>query len=102
MAINDGMSKSAAARTFSVSRSTIKVWAARWRDTGGFVPRPRSGRRPHIRVEQYDDLRAQLESAPDALLIEHCQSWKESHGVRLSVAAMHRTIKRLGWTRKKR
>ncbi len=96
------MSKSEASRTFRVARSAIKKWAALRRDTGSFSPRTGTGRPPHIRTEQYEELRAQLEATPDALLVEHCQQWERSHRVRPSVTAMHRAIARLGWTRKKR
>src|SRR5438445_12277924 len=101
-AVDAGMSKSQAARTFRVGLATIKRYAALRRDHGTLAPTPHPGRRPLIRSEQQKEvLRAQLLAHPDAYLDEHCALWEAQTGVRLSTSAMSRTIRRLGFTRKK-
>jgi transposase len=101
-AVDAGMSKSQAARIFDVGLATIKRYAALRRDHGTLAPKPHPGRRPLIRSEQQKEvLRAQLLAHPDAYLDEHCELWEAQTGVRLSTSAMSRTIRRLGFTRKK-
>jgi transposase len=102
-AVAAGMSKCQAARVFGVSRSTIKLYAQRRRETGSLAPTPRVAPRSSlIGPAQQDALRAQLDAAPDAPLATHCAIWEREHGVRVSVSTMHRAIARVGWTRKKR
>lgn len=102
MAVDSGTPKSEVARTFHVHRTTVQRYIAQRQDTGSLAPKPHTHRTPLIKPEQYEDLRAQLEAAPDAVLAEHCETWKRTQGVRLTPSTMHRTIARLGWTRKKR
>ena len=102
-AVDAGMSKCQAARVFAVSRSTIKLYAQRRRETGSLAPTPRSAPRSAvIGPPQQDALRAHLAAAPDATLATHCATWEREQGVRVSVSTMHRAIARLHWTRKKR
>ncbi len=60
--------------------------------------------RPRIgsTVEERCALWWQLEENPGATLNEHRELWERGSGVRVSVATMSRTIRRLGWTYKKR
>jgi transposase len=100
-AVDAGMSKSEAARTFRVGLATVKRYAALRRDYGTLDPKPHPGRPPRIRPEQQEVLWAQLVAHPDAYLDEQCDLWEAQTGQRLSTSAMSRTIKRLGFTRKK-
>lgn len=100
-AVDAGMSKTQAARTFGVGRETIRRYVNQRRDTGTLDPRPHPGRPPTIRPEQREMLWAQLVEHPEAILVEHCALWEAQTGVSISMAAMSREIRRLGWTRKK-
>ena len=100
-AVDAGMTKSQAARTFGVGLATIKRYAALRREQGTLDPKPHPGRPPTIRSEQQEVLRAQLRAHPAAYLDEHCARWDARTGVRLSTSAMSRTIRRLRFTRKK-
>ena len=101
-AVDAGMTKSQAARTFGVGLATIKRYAALRRAQGSLAAKPHPGRPPIIRAEQEkEDLRAQVRAHPAAYLDEQCALWEARTGVRLSISAMSRTIKRLGFTRKK-
>jgi len=100
-AVEFGMTKAAAARTFRVNVSTVKVYMKR-QARGELAAKVSPGRPPRIRRAQYPDLVAQLDASPDATLEEHCQTWEKAHGTKPSITAMHRAIKRCGWTVKKR
>jgi len=101
-AIANGTPQAVVATTFGVGRATVQRYFYRQRDDGSLTPRPIPGRPVRIGPAQEALLRAQLDASPEATLAEHCIQWEREHGVRFSVAAMHRTIARLGWTRKKR
>ncbi len=102
MAVDAGTPKSEVARTFRVHYTTVQRYVAQRRDTGSLAPKPHRHRAPLIKPEQYETLRGQLEAAPDAILAEHCETWERTQGVHLAPSTMHRTLARLGWTRKKR
>lgn len=101
-AVDDGVPQREVARRFDVSRATVQRYVRLRRETGRIAPRPRPGPAPRLGVAAQPALRAQLAAAPDATLAQHCATWERTHGVRVSVATMHRAIARLGWTRKKR
>lgn len=96
-----GKPMSEVARTFGVSVATIKRYLVQV-ERGDLSPKVIPGRPRYIAEGDRADLVRQLEASPDATLEEHCRLWQESHGVRVSVATMHRSIRRLGYTLKKR
>jgi transposase len=98
--VDAGHSHAEAARTFGVSLRSI----TRWRQqaaTGDLAPKPRPGRQPCIGPDQVAALEAQVTAAPDATLAEHCTTWAQQHGVRVSVATMSRRLAKLGLPLKK-
>jgi len=66
------------------------------------VPKISSGRPAEIGRAAHATLVEQLRATPDATLQEHSQTWEQAHGGSVSIGAMGRAIKRVGWTRKKR
>jgi transposase len=86
-AVADGQPMREAARRFGVAVTTVKRAVVQARETGR---------------EQEAALRARLEAAPDATVVEHCAWWAEHYGQQLSETTMWRTIRRLGWTHQKR
>src|SRR5438067_9308378 len=100
-AVEAGAPQTVAARTFGVGRATVRRWLDRQQRTGGLAPSRRPGAAPAIGPDEAPALRDQVAAAPDATLAEHCEAWAGARGVRLSVSAMHRTLRRLGITRKK-
>ena len=101
-AVDGGMSRGEAARTFGVSPATIKRYLRLRRQTGGLAPRPRRGSPPVKVGPLAAALPPRLEAAPDATLEEHRAWYEQASGVRVSAATMSRAIAvRLGWTRKK-
>ncbi len=102
-AVESGESQVRVATTFSVSLASVKRWVGRRRRDAGdeLDSRKSPGRPAKVRPEQHRALREQLESNPAATLWEHVRLWQDTQGVALSIFAMSRAIKRLGWTRKK-
>lgn len=100
-AIDAGLPQAEGARLFGVSGSSIKRWRQQRRETDSLVARRRTGRRRRVRPEEEASLLAQVASAPDATLAEHCASWAAATGVRLSTATMSRTLAHLKQTHKK-
>jgi transposase len=101
-AIDDGMSRVDAVRTFQVSLGSIKRWLHLRQTTGALVPRPRTGKTASISPAQLATLRFQLEQFPDSSLAEHARRWNADHATELSAWTLGRAIRRLGWSRKKR
>ncbi len=101
VAVDAGMSKSEAARTFGVGLATIKRYAALRRAYGTLDPRPIPGRPATIRPEQQEVLWAQLTAYPAAFLNEHCALFAVTTGVQVHPSTIGRAIRKLGWTRKK-
>lgn len=86
------------ARRFAIPKGTVQNILERWRDDGTVKPRPRrAGRRPAFSPEERRRLERQVEARPDATLAE----LRERSGKQVSLVCMHRTLRRLGFTRKK-
>jgi transposase len=100
-AVRNGQSQPAAAQTFGVGSATVKRYLAQYRRTGSLAPRRPPGPLPRIRPSAHPALRAQLAAAPAATLAEHCATWEQTQGVRVSVPTMYRAIRAVNWTRKK-
>src|SRR5689334_7686604 len=104
-AVADGQPMREAARRFGVAVTTVKRAVVRQRETGSLERRPIPGGPRKIGPEQEALLRARLEAAPDATVLEHCAWWAEQpeqRGQQVSEATMWRAMHRLGWTQKKR
>ena len=83
-AIDDGMSRTDAVRTFQVSLGSIKRWLHLRQTSGTLAPRPRKGKTATITVAQFSTLRFQLEQFPDLTLAEHAARWNADHATSLS------------------
>ncbi len=101
-AVDGGRRVADVAAFFGNDPSTIYRWLRQRRRTGSGLARPRSGRPPLLGAADWDALRAQVETHPDATLAWHCQRWQEHRGVRPSLSAMSRWLRHLGITLKKR
>ena len=101
-AVADGLPLREAARRFGVAVTTVKRAVVQQRETGALARRPIPGCPRRIGREREALLRARLEEAPDATVLEHCAWWAEHQGQQVSEATMWRAMRRLGWTHKKR
>ena len=102
-AVDGGMTRGEAARTFGVGRATVKRYLALRRRTGGLAPGRSRGPSPLKMSALAEALPARLAEAPDATLAELCAWYEETSGVLVADTTVSRVIRRqLGWTRKKR
>ena len=101
-AVADGQPMRAAARRFGVAVTTVKRAVVQARATGSLERKPIPGYLRRIGREREAVLRARLEAAGDATVLEHCAWWAEEYGQQLSEATLWRAIRRLGWTHKKK
>jgi transposase len=94
-AIDRGIPRKEVAELFGVSRSTIKRWLKRRRQTEGVETMKIPGR-PSVKGAALREwLPEQLESNPDLTLAEHCEAFEDDSGVKVSEATMSRNIARL-------
>ncbi len=100
-AVAEGQPMREAARRFGVAVTTVKRAVVQQRETGSLERKPIPGCPRRIGKEQDEQLRARLEAAPDATVLEHCAWWAQQYGQELSETTMWRAIRRLGWTHKK-
>jgi transposase len=101
-AVAEGQPMREAARRFGVAVTTVKRAVVQQRETGSLERKPSPGCPRRIGPEQEVVLRARLQAASDATVLEHCAWWAEHQGQSLSEATMWRAIRRLGWTHNKR
>ncbi len=100
-ALRRGMGKSEAARTFSVSLSSVKRYAKMADEGRSLAPKKRPGSRPKMGEAAKQLLEADLEERPAATLSERREHPRRVAGVRVSESTVSRMLKRLGWSRKK-
>jgi len=100
-AVADGLPVEQTAARFHVHRSTVFRYLAQHRERGTLVPHQHPGPAPAVAAADEAALVAQLQQHPTATLATHCDRWAATTGRRISPATMSRTIRRLGWTRKK-
>jgi transposase len=100
-AVNRGMGKSATARVFGVSLSSVKRYAKMAREGPPLAPKKRPGSRP--KLDQYGRrlLENDLGWRPAATLSERRKYLERVAGISVSESTISRLLKSLGWTRKK-
>ena len=100
-ALRRGMTKTEAARAFSVSRSSVKRYAKLAEEGRPLAPNKRPGSKPKIDERARRLLEADLEERPSATLSERREFLQKAAGVRVSDSTVSRMLSRLGWSRKK-
>ena len=100
-ALDAGLARAEAARTFGITDRTMRRWQQRRRTMGTVAATPRRGRQRRIGTAAEPALREQVRAHPDATLAEHCAHWAAAHGGVVSAATMSRALGRLGLPRKK-
>ena len=101
-AVDAGMPRTEAVRTFRVSVATIKRYRQRRRETGGLLPGHSPGRSPGIAPAQHPALAAQVAAHPDDTLAQHAATWQAERGAAVSLWAVGRALVRAKITRQKR
>jgi transposase len=96
-----GMSKAQAARTFSVSLSSVKRYVDKAKRGESLASKKRPGSTPKLDQKARNLLAADLQERPYLTLQERCQYIETVTGLSVSRSTMCRAIARLGPTRKK-
>lgn len=94
----DGQSMGEIARRFKVPKGTVQNILERFRDSGTVEPKPQNaGRKSAFSAKALRKLEKAVERRPDATLEE----LRDGSGVNVSTVAVHKILKKLGFTRKK-
>ena len=101
-AIDTGMSKWEAHKTFKVSRSTIDDWLKLREKSFSLEAKTNYLRGPKAAIEDNEISRAFFEKHKLKTLMQICDAWFDESGQILSIETMSKTLKRFGYTRKKR
>jgi transposase len=100
-AVERGMPKIEAARTFGVGISSVKRYAAAARQGRSLTPKKRPGSKPKLDVSARKLLETNLEEHPEATLPQRREFLRRVCGVSVSDSTVSRMFKRMGWSRKK-
>jgi transposase len=100
-AVEGGMSKSQAARTFRVSLSSVKRYLNKAERGGSLAPKKSPGPAPKLDEKASKLLEEDLRERPFASLRDRCEYVELVTGLSVSRSTMCRAIARIGSTRKK-
>jgi transposase len=100
-ALRWGTSKSEAARTFGVSRSSVKRYAKLVEEGRSLAPKKRPGSKPKMDERAGRLLEADLEERPAGTLSERREFLRRVADLSVSESTVSRMLRRLGWSRKK-
>src|SRR5215217_3125323 len=100
-AVKGGMPKAQAARTFSVSLSSVKRYVEKAQRGESLAPKKRPGSAPKLDEKAMKLLEEDLEERPYLTLQERRDYVEAVSGISVSRSTMCRAIARIGPTRKK-
>jgi len=100
-AVESGVSKAQAARTFSVSLSSVKRYVEKAHRGESLTPKKRPGSAPKLDKKAMKLLEQDLQERPFATLKERCDYVEVMTGLSVSRSTVCRAIARIGPTRKK-
>ena len=100
-AVESGMSKAQAARTFSVSLSSVKRYINKVQRGESLAPKKRPGSAPKLDEKARKLLEDDLQERPYLTLQDRCEYIELMTGLSVSRSTMCRAIARIGPTRKK-
>jgi transposase len=95
------MNQSEAARAFGVSRSSVKRYLKAVRQGRSLSPGKAPGKRPSLDEKARKLLEADLEVRPFAKLKQRREYMHEAAGISVSESTLSRTIRSMGFGRKK-
>lgn len=100
-AVEGGVPKAQAARTFSVSLSSVKRYVNRAKRGDPLAPKKRPGSAPKLQGTARKLLEDDLKERPFASLQERCDYVETVTGLSVSRSTVCRAVARIGSTRKK-
>lgn len=92
-------SYAATAEMFGIGRATVGRILRRSRETGDVALKARGGNNP--RIVDLEWLKQHAATEPDARLFDRIEAWVATGGRRMSLEAMSRALRAIGWTHKK-
>ena len=98
--VEDGMSKSAAARLFGVSLSSVKRYTRIAQRGASLAPRKGGGRPPKTDQTTRRLLEGDVKERPAATVAQRRRFLERTTGTVLSASTVKRLLKRLGFSRK--
>src|SRR5215213_8233958 len=99
-ALRRGTARSEAARSFGVSRSSVKRYAKLADEGRPLAPKKRPGLKRKMDEAARTLMEQDLEERPAATLSERREYLGRVAGVRVSESTVSRILRRLGWSRK--
>jgi transposase len=100
-ALGRGMGKSEAARTFSVSLSSVKRYAKLAEEGRPLAPKKRPGSKPKLEERSSKLLEEDIKERPFITLQKRCEYLRTIASLEVSRSTVCRAIKRMNSTRKK-
>jgi transposase len=100
-ALRRGMGKSEAARTFSVSLSSVKRYAKLAEEGRSLTPKKRPGSKPKLDERASKLLEEDIKERPFITLQQRCEYLRTIASLEVSRSTVCRAIKRMNSTRKK-
>jgi transposase len=100
-AVERGMPKIEAARTFGVGISSVKRYVATHRKGRSLAPKKRPGSKPKLDEGARRLLESDLEERPAVTLPQRREYLRTVCGVEVSDSTLSRMLGRMGWSRKK-
>lgn len=98
-AVDNGMSRRAAALRFGIAPSTAIKWLQQWRRTGSVQPQPRGGDRRSHRLESHaGGILALIDETPDITLAEIVAHLQQQHGLTVAPSTVWRLLDRHGFS----
>jgi transposase len=99
-AVEKGMTRTQTAKTFGVSRSSVKRYAAAIREGKRLAPKKHPGSKPKLDESARRLLDADVEERPAITLKERCCFLERVVGVSVSESTLSRLLKRLDFSPK--
>ena len=101
-AVDEGMTRRAAAERFGVAASTAIKWVDRWHRTGDVRPQPQGGDYRSQRMEAHaEEILGLIVGTPDITLAEIAAHLDERHGLKVAQSTVWRLLDRHDMTVKK-
>lgn len=100
-AVEKGLSRRAAAARFQASASCVVKLVQRWKETGSAAPGTMGGHKEYALAEHEGLVRQLYEAQPD-ITLDELHARLAAARVKVGRTSIHRFLKALGLTRKKR
>lgn len=101
-ALDSGMSKMTAHKTFGISRSTIDEWLALREQTGSVKANTTYQRNKPATLQDKPEVHDFLKLHQHSTQEQMALAWEKETGQRLTAMTFCKALRRLGYTRKKR